>query len=86
MRVPIGVPGGGVWGWVQVGGAGGGFPVEIREKGRGGERGGGGGWGGDTQRNRQINAQALSKLPFSKLLPFSFSPVPGQARIRLSVP
>ena len=35
------------------------------EKGRGS-----GGWGGDRQRNRQVNAQALPKLPFSKL-PFS---------------
>ena len=32
-----------------------------------------GGWGGDGQRNRQVTAQALSKLPLSKL-PFSFSP------------
>ena len=31
MRVPIGVPGGGVWGRVQVGG-GGGFPVENEGK------------------------------------------------------
>ena len=29
------------------------------------------GWGGDRQRNWQVNAQALSKLPFSEL-PFSF--------------
>ena len=26
-----------------------------------------GGWGGDRQRNRQVNAQALPKLPFSDL-------------------
>ena len=35
---------------------------KIREKGRGW-----GGWGRDRQRNRQVNAQASSKLPFSKL-------------------
>ena len=35
---------------------GGGFPVENKRK---------GGWGRDQQRNRQVNAQALSKLPFS---------------------
>ena len=40
--------------------------------GEGGEGGEGGGWGRDRQRNWQVNAQALSKLPFSKL-PFSFS-------------
>ena len=71
MRVPIGVPGGGVWGRVQVGG-GGWFSVENKGKGEGG--GEGGGWGGDRQRNGQVDAQALSKLPFSKL-PFSFFPI-----------
>ena len=25
-----------------------------------------GGWGADRQRNRQVNAQALAKLPFPK--------------------
>ena len=40
--------------------------------GKGVGRGGGG--GGDRQRNWQVNAQALSKLPFSNL-PFSFSPI-----------
>ena len=51
---------------------GGGFPVESNGKGEGGGQGRVGGCGGDWQRNRQVNAQALSKLPFSKL-PFSFS-------------
>ena len=72
MRVPIGVPGGGVWGRVQGGGGGWVFFVENEGKGEGG--GEGGGLGRDRQRNRQVNAQALSKLPFSNL-PFSFSPV-----------
>ena len=40
---------------------GGGFPVENKERAKGG--GEGGAWGGDRQRNRQVNAQALSKLP-----------------------
>ena len=41
VRVPIGVPGGGVWCRVQVGGGGGGFPVKTEGRGeRGGE-----GWG-----------------------------------------
>ena len=53
------------------GGGGGDFPVKTKGNGEGG--GEGGGWCGDRQRNRQINVQALSKLPFSKL-PFSFSP------------
>ena len=48
-----------------------GFLWKIRGK---WERGGEGrGWDRDRQRNRQVNAQALSKLPFSDL-PFSFSP------------
>ena len=50
---------------------GGGFPVKIRERGKGVGRVGG--WGKDRQENRQVNSQALSKLPFSNL-PFSFSP------------
>ena len=50
---------------------GGGSPVENKGQGEGG--GGWGGWGRDRQRNRQVNAQALSKLPLSKL-PFSFFP------------
>ena len=37
----------------------------MREKGKGVRRVGG--WGGDRQRNRQVSAQALSKLPFSDL-------------------
>ena len=54
---------------------GGGFSLwKIQEKGKG--VGEGGGWGGDSQRNHQVNAQALSKLPSSKL-PFSFSPNQG---------
>ena len=51
---------------------GGGFPVENEGKGEGG--GECGGWGRDRQRNRQVNARALSKLPFSDL-PFIFSPI-----------
>ena len=47
--------------------------METEEQGEGGGEGWGG-WGGDGQRNRQVNAQALSKLPFSNL-PFSFSPM-----------
>ena len=43
MRVPIGVPGGGVWGPVQ-GVVGGGFPVENKGKGEGGW----GGWGSEV--------------------------------------
>ena len=39
MRVPIGVPVGGVWGRVQ-GGGGKRFPVENKEKGEGGGEGG----------------------------------------------
>ena len=54
MRVPTGVLG-----------VGGGFLVENKGKGEGG--GEGGGWGRGRQR-WQVNAQALSKLPFSKLL------------------
>ena len=42
--------------------------MENKGKREGG--GEGGGWGGD----RQVNAQALSKLPFSDL-PFGFSPI-----------
>ena len=49
------------------------FPVEDKGKKAKGVGMVGGGWGRDRQRNRQVNAQALSKLPFSKL-PFSFSP------------
>ena len=41
MRVFTGVPEGGVWGRVEVGG-GGGFPVENEVKGEGGGKGGGG--------------------------------------------
>ena len=46
---------------------GGGFPVGMREKGRGGRVG-----GGDRQRNRQVNAHANN---FGKL-PYIFSPNP----------
>ena len=38
------------------------FLWKVREKGKGV-----GGWGGDRQRNRQVNAQALSELPFSDI-------------------
>ena len=55
---------------------GGGFPLE--NKGGGGE---GGGWGGDRQRHWHVNAQALSKLPFSDL-PFSFYPNSPEFRRR----
>ena len=51
---------------------GGGFPVEDKGIGEGVRGGGGLGGGGDRQRNRQVNAQALSKRHFSKL-PFSNS-------------
>ena len=39
------------------------FLWKMRANGEGGGRVRG--WGGDRQRNRQVNAQALSKLPFS---------------------
>ena len=67
VRVLIGVPGGGVWGCVQVGG----FPVENAGKGEGvGEGGGGVGTGKGTGKSMRT---LLSKLPLSKL-PSSFSP------------
>ena len=53
----------------------------MDNKGKGGEGGEGGGWG--RQRNRQVNAQALSKLPFSKL-PFSFSPKGAFSTLKLA--
>ena len=53
--------------------AGGGFPLESKGKGEGGGWEAGG-WGGDRRRNRQVNAQALLKLPFRNLR-FSFSPM-----------
>ena len=75
MRVPIGVPGGGVW--VRFRGVvGGGFLVKNKGKGKGVGR------VGDWQRNRQVTAQALSKLPFSDL-PFSFSPIVACCRGRV---
>ena len=46
------------------------FPVENKEKGKGVGRKGGG--VGDRQRNRQVNAQALSKLPFRANYPLVF--------------
>ena len=61
MRVPISVPGGGVWG------GGGGVVFLWKMKGVGGV------WVGTGKGTGKYNAQALSKLPFSKL-PFSFSP------------
>ena len=57
MRVPTGVFEGEVWGQVQVGG--GGFPVENEGKREGG--GEGRVWGGDRQRNRQVNAHTFVK-------------------------
>ena len=51
VGVPIGVPGGGVWGRVQVGG-GGGFPLENEGQGKGG------GWGGEGW---QVNAHVFVK-------------------------
>ena len=39
MRVPIGVPGGGVWGPVQVGGGGWVFLCKMREMAKGGDVG-----------------------------------------------
>ena len=50
----------GVWGRVQGGGGGGRFPVENK-----------GGQAKEPAAYQQVNAQALSKLPFGKL-PFSF--------------
>ena len=53
------VLGWGVWGPVRVGGEGVGFSVENEGKGEGdGECGA---WGGDRERNRQVNAQAFIK-------------------------
>ena len=78
VRVPIGVVGGGVWGRVQVGG-GGGFPVENKGKGDRGLGGWGLGWGGDRQRNWQVNAHAFVKTTLSKL-PFSLSPNKASAK------
>ena len=79
VRVPIGVPGRGGFGSGSAGWWGVVFLWKIREEGKGVGRVRG--WGGDRQRNRQVNGQALSELPFSSLpfssLPFSFSPVLG---------
>ena len=58
-------PGEGFGAGFACGWRGGGAPVETREKGK--EKRKGGGCGGDRQRNRQVNAHALSTLPFSKL-------------------
>ena len=60
MRVPIGVPAGGVWGQVRVGG-GAGFLLQTREK------GGWGGWGGTGKGTSNSMRASLSKLPFGKL-------------------
>ena len=66
MRIPVGVPGGGVQGggggWWGVG-----FPAENEGKGKGVGRVEGVGWGRASMRTH------LSKLPFSNL-PLSFSP------------
>ena len=67
VAVPIGVPRGGVWGRVR-GGDGGWFSFGKRGKRARGWGGWGVGWG--PARNRQVDAQALSKLPFSNL-PFT---------------
>ena len=65
VRVPIGVPGGGGSGQVQVGGRGVVCSWEMREKGKGAGRGGGGaGTGKGTSKSLHTH---LSKLPFSKL-------------------
>ena len=55
VRAPIGVPGRGVWGRVQVGGGGSVCLWKMREKGRG--------WGGlgGVERNRQVNAHMFVK-------------------------
>ena len=58
----LGSGSGGWWGWVSFG--------QRGKRGRG--------WGGDRQRNRQVNAQALSKLPFSDL-PLKKRPKLGQS-------
>ena len=57
VPVPMGVPGGGVWGRVQVGGGG---WLSCGKRGRREE--GWGGWGvggGIGDRNQQVNAQGL---------------------------
>ena len=70
MRVPIGVPRGGVWGRVQ-GGAGGGFLVESKGKGEGvREVVGGGGTGKGTGKSMR---KLCRNYPLAKP-PFSFSP------------
>ena len=77
MRVPIGVPGGGVWGRVQVGG-GGWFSCGKQGKGDTGWGGHGGGGGlGTGKGTGQSMRTRLSKLPFSKL-------PSGVARVRLA--
>ena len=73
MRVPIGVPRGGV-GVGLMGVVGGGFPVEnIREEGRGGGGLGVGGTGKETGKSMRKLCRNYP-LGFSKL-PFSFSQV-----------
>ena len=58
MAVPIGVPGGGVWGRVQVGGGGVGFPVVLKCEKRGGE---GGGVERGQAKDGQVDAHAFVK-------------------------
>ena len=65
MAVPIGVPDGGVWGRVRVGGEGG-FPVENEGNGEGGGEGGGSGAGAGKGTGKSMRTR-LSKLTFSKL-------------------
>ena len=72
MRVPIGVGVVFFSGLLQGGGGARFSSGKMRERGRGWGVCWRGGVGGDRQRNRQVNAKALSKLPLSKL-PFSVS-------------
>ena len=63
MRVPIGVPEGGVWGCVQVGGGGVVCLWEMREKGKGvGNEGNGVGTDKGTGKSMRMR---LSKLLFT---------------------
>ena len=79
MRFPTGVLGGGVWGQVQEGG-GGGVGGSCKNEGKGEGSGEFGGMGQGPAKKPASNAQALSKLPFSKL-PLSFSPIQPIPRV-----
>ena len=62
VRVPIGVPGIGGWGPLGLGSDGWwGVCFSLEKEGKGGGAGEGGRWGGDRQRNRQVNAHAFAK-------------------------